>query len=70
MVHGCDVSPQLAHRRFQAAAAPSQSTCQVTPQLSDWESRKHAIEDLYLGRNLPVDDVIEIMKKAHGFSAT
>ncbi|KAK3312434.1 Clr5 domain-containing protein [Apodospora peruviana] len=35
-----------------------------------WESKKSVIEHLYLNMNLLVNDVIEVMKKSHEFSAT
>lgn len=35
----------------------------------DWETHKHIINDLYMGQNLNLNEVVERMK-AHGFHAT
>lgn len=35
----------------------------------DWEAHKHTINDLYMGQNLNLNEVVERMK-AHGLNAT
>ena len=37
---------------------------------AEWEARKNAIEELYLNKNLVLNDVIDIMLSAHSFKAT
>lgn len=36
---------------------------------TDWEAHKHIINELYMGQNLNLNEVVEKMK-AHGFHAT
>ncbi|GAB1312514.1 hypothetical protein MFIFM68171_02724 [Madurella fahalii] len=37
---------------------------------ADWEARKHIIQDLYMDRNLILNEVIDIMLREHQFKAT
>lgn len=42
----------------------------VPTSSADWEVRKHIIQDLYMDRNLILNEVIDIMLKKHNFKAT
>ncbi|KAK1759864.1 Clr5 domain-containing protein [Echria macrotheca] len=59
-------------------AGPAESSFDVYPdthtstpyQRGDWESNRATIQNLYLDLNLPLSDVIEIMRNNHCFFAT
>ncbi|KAK4450386.1 hypothetical protein QBC34DRAFT_403339 [Podospora aff. communis PSN243] len=57
-VHGCEAPPPM-----QQLASPNEG-------VKKFDAFKPAIERLYLNLNLPANDVIQIMKKNHAFSAT
>lgn len=69
---------QLTTPPPDATTAPIATENSVSPQLAlstsnstgiDWEAHKHIINDLYMGRNLNLSEVVERMK-IHGFHAT
>lgn len=37
---------------------------------ADWEAKKSIIKELYMGQNLILNDVVEIMQSVHNFKAT
>ncbi|KAK7424276.1 hypothetical protein QQX98_000544 [Neonectria punicea] len=53
---------------------PSRSNVRETPANpvpdEEWNNHKQAVRDLYIDKNLRLQDVMEIMEKEHGFRAT
>jgi hypothetical protein len=57
------------------AITPTELSCSPERPLvpscaADWEARKHIIQDLYMDKNLILNEVIGIMLKKHKFKAT
>lgn len=60
----------LQPRIATSASAPNASTTAAgTGVGTDWEAHKHIINELYMGQNLNLNEVVERMK-THGFHAT
>jgi len=51
-------------------ARPLASTALIPSKQADWEAVKHLIEDLYLGKNVRLKDVMEVMQTIYHFRAT
>lgn len=51
------------------SAAPDAATLRSAPASTEWEANKHVINNLYMDKNLNLNEVVERMK-AYGFQAT
>lgn len=51
------------------SAAPDAATLRSAPASMEWEANQHVINDLYMDKNLNLNEVVERMK-AYDFHAT
>lgn len=58
--------PLLPGRNVRSLA----STTLTPTKQADWDAVKHLIEDLYLGKNVRLKDVMEVMQTIYHFRAT